>query len=186
MGFLYCIQGLDQGVQKDITGNVLTIGRDSSNLLVLQDSEVSRFHAEIRVEGQDFEVCDLHSSNGTSVNGTVRQRARLKPGDRLQFGRTHLVFTTKQRTTNGNISEEIRFDRDDGELSKIIKSARPRITAAENGELQSLQAEDARRHLDVMYQTTIAVSQTLDIDQLLERLIDLIFEWVSALSLIHI
>lgn len=180
MGFLYCIQGFDQGVQKDIAGDVLTIGRDSSNHLVLNDSEVSRFHAEIRVDGQIFEVCDLQSSNGMSVNGKVQQRVRLKPGDRIQFGRTHLVFTTRQDQSSVNVSEEIRFDRDDAELSKIITSARPQITASDNGELQSLQPEDARRHLDVMYQTTIAVSQTLDIDLLLERLINLIFEWVSA------
>ena len=38
----------------------------------------------------------------------------------------------------------------------------------------------ARSNLQVMYRTALAVSHTLDIDQLLQRIMDLIFEWVEA------
>src|SRR4030095_15583043 len=38
----------------------------------------------------------------------------------------------------------------------------------------------ARSNLQVMYRTALAVSHTLDIDQLLSRILDLIFEWVEA------
>ena len=38
----------------------------------------------------------------------------------------------------------------------------------------------ARSNLQVMYHTALAVSHTLDIDQLLNRIMDLIFEWVEA------
>ena len=38
----------------------------------------------------------------------------------------------------------------------------------------------ARSNLQVMYRTALAVSHTLDIDQLLSRIMQLIFEWVEA------
>ena len=38
----------------------------------------------------------------------------------------------------------------------------------------------ARSNLQIMYRTALAVSHTLDIDQLLQRLLELIFEWVEA------
>ena len=38
----------------------------------------------------------------------------------------------------------------------------------------------ARSNLQMMYRTALAVSHTLDIDQLLQRIMELIFEWVEA------
>ena len=38
----------------------------------------------------------------------------------------------------------------------------------------------ARSNLQMMYRTALAVSHTLDIDQLLSRIMQLIFEWVEA------
>jgi len=40
----------------------------------------------------------------------------------------------------------------------------------------------ARSNLQIMYRTALAVSHTLDIDQLLARIMDLIFEWVDAIA----
>ena len=64
MAYLYVIQGSDQGVRKDIAGINFKIGRDSANDLKLRDTEVSRFHAEIRVTEAGLEIHDNQSSNG--------------------------------------------------------------------------------------------------------------------------
>jgi pSer/pThr/pTyr-binding forkhead associated (FHA) protein len=51
---------------------------------------VSRVHADIRVEGDTFYLEDLGSSNGTYVNNLLLQmgdRHRLRPGDRIAFGK---------------------------------------------------------------------------------------------------
>ncbi|MBA61938.1 MAG: histidine kinase [Planctomycetaceae bacterium] len=182
MAFVYVIQGFDQGVRKDIAGNVFTIGRDSTNHLQLHDSEVSRFHAEIHAIGDQFEIRDLKSSNGIFRNGELQERFTLNTGDHLQFGRTHLIFTTRSQGKHADLSSEIQLDMNEKGASRILESARPRIPMQDPFEIESglLDYEDAIRHLQVMYQTTMAVSQTLDIDQLLERLIDLIFSWVEA------
>ena len=69
------------------------LGRDSSNLIQVHDTEVSRRHAEIRREGDAYTVVDLGSSNGTFVNGERVERHALANGDRLQVGSTLILFT---------------------------------------------------------------------------------------------
>jgi len=182
MAFVLVIQGFDQGVRKDIEGSVFKIGRDPSNDLQLHDSEVSRFHAEIRANGSRLKVYDLGSSNGTFVNGVDQTRIQLHTGDRVLVGKTHLIFTTREQRAISDVSAEIRFEPDEAPVSRIIKAATPKITASTTGQPDSslFQQDDIRRHFHVMYQTTMAVSQTLDIDHLLDRLLELIFDWVEA------
>lgn len=67
---------------------VTTIGRTTDNKVAFsEDSNVSRFHAEIEMRGGDHYLIDLNSSNGTTVNGNVvRGEIRLEPGDKILFG----------------------------------------------------------------------------------------------------
>ena len=44
--------------------------------------------------------------------------------------------------------------------------------------LKSEWFKKTRAHLNLMYHTTLAISQTLDIDRLLHRIMDIIFDWV--------
>jgi ABC-type multidrug transport system ATPase subunit len=68
--------------------DVMTIGRDASNDLVLDNPTVSRFHAQIERVGQRYRVRDLRSSNGTFVNGQpIEGEVWLKPGDAVRIGR---------------------------------------------------------------------------------------------------
>lgn len=47
----------------------LTIGRDVSNEIVVNDAEVSRNHARITIQGDSYVLEDLGSTNGTFVDG---------------------------------------------------------------------------------------------------------------------
>ncbi|HEY7454365.1 MAG TPA: FHA domain-containing protein [Thermoleophilaceae bacterium] len=80
-----------QSVRLD--GDRLTVGRDPGNDLVLDDPNVSRFHAELtRLDG-GTEVADLGSRNGTRVDGVmIEQRDRLRPGAAIGIGPYRLVF----------------------------------------------------------------------------------------------
>ena len=71
----------------------LTIGRDTSNDVVLQDPNVSRFHAEVaRLEDGRVAVRDLASRNGTRVNGQLIRTAVLEAGSEVGIGPYRLVF----------------------------------------------------------------------------------------------
>ena len=61
----------------------------------LHASGVSRNHARITREEQDYYIEDLNSRNGTYVNGKLlvyKQKCQVKPGDRLRFAREEYVF----------------------------------------------------------------------------------------------
>jgi ABC-type multidrug transport system ATPase subunit/predicted component of type VI protein secretion system len=76
-----------QQVIKFAEKRLMSIGRDPSNAIVLPAPAVSRFHAEVEQVGQRFRVRDLHSSNGTYVNGKpVTGETWVHPGDAIQIG----------------------------------------------------------------------------------------------------
>ena len=70
-----------------------TFGRASDNLVSFpDDTNVSRYHAEIEKRGDEFFIIDLNSSNGTTVNGSrVKGEMPLSDGDALAFGGTSKV-----------------------------------------------------------------------------------------------
>jgi transcriptional regulator with GAF, ATPase, and Fis domain len=73
--------------------DTLSIGRHESNALVLRDPTLSRFHAEIRRDGDGWLVVDRESRNGTQVNGAaVTGVTRIRPGDEVRLGDTTLFF----------------------------------------------------------------------------------------------
>jgi hypothetical protein len=70
----------------------ITIGRLPECDIVLDDTKVSRRHAEVRRDGVGVLVVDLGSTNGTQVNGAgVRERA-LTDGDQITVGGTTLRY----------------------------------------------------------------------------------------------
>ena len=80
-------EGPIQGEEIELTRQEMIIGRDPNADLVIPSPVVSRRHARIYYQDGDYQVEDLGSSNGTSVNGQRLETARpLKPGDILQLG----------------------------------------------------------------------------------------------------
>jgi chromosome segregation ATPase/pSer/pThr/pTyr-binding forkhead associated (FHA) protein len=77
----------------DIIEERLSIGRDSRNDIVINNTFISGFHAElIRQADGGYELLDLKSSNNTFVNGTQVERARVKDGDKIRFGQLDSRF----------------------------------------------------------------------------------------------
>lgn len=184
MASLFVIQGRDQGKRYDVTHTLLAIGREANNTVQLHDTEASRRHAELRRNEQgQYYLTDLGSSNGTFINSQRVQQQVLKSGDRVQIGRTLMLFTDDQGGSNVMDAVDIvgQHLRESG--SRIIKS----VTQDEGSQIFGSGAATeapwlarARSNLQIMYRTALAVSHTLDIEQLLDRIMELIFEWVEA------
>ena len=66
---------------------VVNIGRDLANDIVIRDAQVSRYHTRLTLQEQDYYAEDLDSSNGTRINGAqISGRAALGDGDLLALG----------------------------------------------------------------------------------------------------
>jgi ABC-type multidrug transport system ATPase subunit len=108
------------------TGRRITIGRHSSNIMVLQHPRVSRYHAVIEQFGARFRVRDLRSDNGTFVNGNrVDKEVWIKEGDEIRVGSFRLVFQEDGIThfdEAGNIRlDAIRIEKWYSKTANILK-----------------------------------------------------------------
>lgn len=70
------------------------IGAIEANDLVIPTMTVSRYHAEVHVAGSRVEIKDLHSENGTLINGNRVESAPipLHPGDRIRIADVDLIY----------------------------------------------------------------------------------------------
>jgi SARP family transcriptional regulator, regulator of embCAB operon len=69
------------------------IGRRPDNDIVLDDDDVSRYHAVIIDTGGSFVISDLKSTNGILVHGRrIRTSATLTDGDHLRIGGHEFTF----------------------------------------------------------------------------------------------
>lgn len=76
-----------------LTGDRITIGRDSGSDIFLDDVTVSRNHAVITRDGAEVSLEDLASLNGTYINRRrVDETEVLVDGDELQIGKFRLAF----------------------------------------------------------------------------------------------
>ena len=187
MSLLYVIQGRNRGTRYDLTAHsgAVSIGREAGNTVQLDDNEVSRRHAEIRRVGESFTVADLKSSNGTFVNNRRIERADLRSGDQIHVGRSVLAFALEPADLPLSTDVDIvaSAPRDDG--SRIVRAMRDEALFGPMGQTVPEDTDNrwlarARSNLQVMYRTALAVSHTLDIDELLNRILQLVFEWVEA------
>lgn len=162
----------------------LTIGRSAGNAILLHDKESSRIHAAIRFAGENRKIVDLNSSNGVFVNGERVRDAALKNGDQIQIGRTLFLYSRSFSSKESDLRmPAVNFLGEDNtaDQSKIVHAIRH--DEAENlfqKERESEWLDRAKSYLNLMYHTTLIVSQTLDIDNLLARIIDLIFDGVRV------
>lgn len=80
------------GTVYSLEGEQLTIGRDSSNDIAVNDAEVSRRHARLTFQGGKYVLEDMGSTNGTFVNGQRLTGPRvLKSGEVISLGE-QIVF----------------------------------------------------------------------------------------------
>ncbi len=94
-GELRILSGPGAGSTAALIGGSATIGREPECDLQVLDSEVSRLHAKVTVRDGVAAIDDLHSSNGTYVDGErILAHTTLAPGDRIQIGEATIELTS--------------------------------------------------------------------------------------------
>ncbi|HZY84848.1 MAG TPA: ATP-binding protein [Gemmataceae bacterium] len=184
---LIVIKGVEEGKQFELSGDLLGAGRDSSNRIKLHDTEASRRHAEFVRTPEGYRLLDVGSANGTFVNNQSVRDVLLQPGDQVQIGQSVLVYSAGPDEVQGpgDLADRINLiTRQDLELkSAIVKSVGDtegsRLLARPD-QAQGPWLKGALANLAVMYEAAQAASHILDLTQLLERIMDLIFRSLEA------
>ena len=84
---LRIVAGPDVGKEYRLNEGETVIGRGGSSNIILPEPQVSTRHAQITIEGDQWHITDLSSTNGTILNGQrIRGKVTLSLGDRIKFG----------------------------------------------------------------------------------------------------
>ena len=181
--------GPDEGRTFRLKEQRISVGRHTENTIQLTDKRVSRRHLELRLHNSgDYQLFDLQSGNGTKVNGRVIQVIDLRDNDQISLGGTTLRYRAKGKEpaglgVNEGTSGRLILEPSVEFPSAILKTVRADLgsqilsnpTQAANEWLRVRLA-----NLSVMYEASSAASQILDVDELLERIIDLIVRTTDA------
>jgi Nif-specific regulatory protein len=89
---LLVISGSKTGTVRPLIDGHITIGLDASDELCPMDAAVSRRQCTIDQVGEEFEIVDPGSHNGTFVNGIPVRQKVIVHGDRIRAGKSELAF----------------------------------------------------------------------------------------------
>ncbi|HEU5071693.1 MAG TPA: response regulator [Verrucomicrobiae bacterium] len=78
------------GLTHELGRQWVTVGRSPGNALQLPEPSVSGQHAEFRWNGEELLVRDMHSTNGTFIEGNRVSEGVLKPGNTIRVGEVEL------------------------------------------------------------------------------------------------
>lgn len=98
---LTIVKGPQIGEAFELSATTISIGRDPSNSVFLNDMTVSRHHATLdlsTIASGYATIKDLGSLNGTWVDGAIVNEATLKDGSTIQIGTFRMVFHTNARS----------------------------------------------------------------------------------------
>ena len=88
---LFILSGPGKGSRYLIDQDEVSIGREPSSDIFLDDITVSRKHAKLRKKSS-YLIEDQNSLNGTYLNANSIDKSSLKSGDELQIGKFRLTF----------------------------------------------------------------------------------------------
>jgi hypothetical protein len=84
---------------------IINIGRQRDNDIVLSDIYVSRHHLQLRRRFGTYHLFDVQSRGGTVVNGVMVKEHRLQSGDVIDIGRSRLIYMEDSPPDDAQLSQ---------------------------------------------------------------------------------
>jgi Nif-specific regulatory protein len=164
---LAAISGKLKGTIFSIDVDTFVIGRETAANVCIADASVSRRHSKIQKQDNGFVVTDLESLNGTFVNDLPVKSRILQHGDRIRIGDSQFIFLTEEGAIASR-SSEVNLDE-----AQVV-----------SGPTLQIRIDDAMylmaRDLSALLKVATSINAIRGLDDLMQRLIELLFEVVPA------
>src|ERR1044072_721071 len=164
---LAAISGKHKGAIFALNEESLVIGRETGANLCIADASVSRRHSKIEKKDDGFVITDLESLNGTFVNDVPVRSRLLEHGDRVRIGESQFLFLTQEGDAMSK-SSEVKI-----EETQVVSGSTVQIRFDHAIYLMG-------RDLSALMKVSTAITSIRSLDDLLERLLELLFEVVPA------
>ena len=165
------MDGSMAGESFEVKEEITTIGRSLENHLQVGDLSVSRKHAKIVRSGQRYYLEDLGSQNGTWVNGHPINpgfQIEIKEGDMITFG--HVLVSAGEPYSEDGMTTQFSI----GLIEELEKDSKDLL-------FRDRQITD-RDKLEMMYGISTVLMQSLDIDELAERMLESVFSCLPSIE----
>ena len=171
--------GPDKGQQYELSGGKYVLGRHPDCEIVVDVGSVSRQHCQVLAEGDRFFIEDLHSRNGTLVNGNaIQQRVALAVGDMIQICDVSFRFLDEwsppaspdAELFNESSLGTLMFD-DDVSSSIIMSKVE---VSTHHGQLKLV--SNAEVKLAALVEINRNLGQALALDEVLPKVLDSLFK----------
>ncbi|MCA9319751.1 MAG: SpoIIE family protein phosphatase [Planctomycetes bacterium] len=176
----------------------MIVGRDTSSDIVVPDRSVSRRHCQVQLRDGGVELVDLDSANGLFTGGRLQKRVLLREGEQCNLGTARLQVRRTSTNHTGMIpigglldglmsppsSESHLGSEVDRAFPPLVKpissrsaneSSSDSLMSSSPGQ-RSKYAELERDRLAILIETGKSLGQSTDLEQLLNRIMDHLFE----------
>jgi signal transduction histidine kinase/ActR/RegA family two-component response regulator len=164
---LFFLSGEDAGKSHDLKGDVIYLGRGQDNDVQLKDQHVSRKHVKVILRDGKFFIEDLQSRNGTFIRDKLivpGKEMEIKEGVPIAVGKN---FFSLGKPYKGDITKFQRSINPPGPLNDTAEMDRPKTSL---------------RNLQLIYNVSRVLMQSLDINQIFERFLDYIFDLLKRID----
>src|SRR5579864_1500759 len=154
----------------------LSLGRDATNGLPINDPSVSRRHCLIHREGGGFKLRDLESRNGTLVNGEAVTDHWLHHLDEIAVGDSVFRFLTDEDEHTTGTTRAVEFE-DEKETHSVAEIRPQDVLYLQPEKILSELPATSRlaRKLNALLKISRVVHSIRDLDELQNQILDLVF-----------
>ena len=174
-------------------GVPLIVGRAPSCDVPVFDPTISRRHAELVSDGTKLTVRDLGSSNGTSVNGSKVEKARLAVDDQVSFGKVAFRLVTFGMATPSASHPSVerppigativrQMPVRDGAAAILSLNGPPTsgLTKAVVSPLSAPPSDKSQQKLATLLEVSKGLTRAVDVDTILDKIVGYAYQTLEV------
>jgi Nif-specific regulatory protein len=162
-----------------LVAGTLTIGRDSTNSICLEDTSVSPHHCQVNCDGGLFLLMDLESESGTLVNGIPVNERVLSSGDQIAVGSSLFLFNLEKHVSASRST--VQLDENSAVGARVQQLRNDELLYLHPDSLAALPpAERLARALSTLLKISTAIGSIRDVESLQWQLLGMIFDVIPA------